>query len=148
MITLLGCTIHCYSRTQGSIATSSGEAELYAIGSGVAEALGIMNYLQESNLMQKVTIIIHTDSTAAKTIATRIGTTKLTKHIHLRYLYVQDLVATNIIKINKCNTKCNYSDVLTKIVPTTTLQFHIPNLGLESGNYDISTTTFSEYCQD
>ena len=137
VVVLLGCTIHQYARTQGSIATSSGEAELYAIGSGVAEALGIVNFLQESQLMPKVTITIHTDSSSAKTIATRIGTSKLTKHIQLRFLYVQDLVATNIIKIRKVGTKFNYADVLTKIVPTSTLHYHLGNLGLDTGHYDI-----------
>ena len=61
VLQLLGCTIHAYSRTQGSIATSSGEAELYAIGSGASESLGVVNFLEESRLLPRVIIIMHTD---------------------------------------------------------------------------------------
>merc|ERR1712060_530241 len=60
VIELLGCAVHAFSRTQGTIATSSGEAELYAIGSGVSEGLGIMNLLQESQLLTKVAIAVLT----------------------------------------------------------------------------------------
>ena len=53
VISVLGTTIHHYSRTQNSTATSSAEAELYAIGSGTAEGLGVVNFLREACLMKK-----------------------------------------------------------------------------------------------
>ena len=37
--------VHHYARTQTTVALSSGEAELYAIGTGVAESLGLKNFL-------------------------------------------------------------------------------------------------------
>ena len=101
------------------------------------EALGILNFLTESCLLGKVTTTIHTDSSSAKSIATRIGVSKLTKHIQLRYLYVQDLVATNIIRIRKVSTHMNYADPLTKILPQQALLHHLPHLGLMSTHYDI-----------
>ena len=76
VIYVLGVAVHHYSRTQQTIATSSGEAELYAIGSGVCEGLGIANMLTESGLIKSAKIFCHTDSTCAKTIATRMGTSK------------------------------------------------------------------------
>ena len=132
VIELLGCAVHAYSRTQGTIATSSGEAELYAIGSGVSEGLGVMSFLQESQLLSKVSMLIMTDSTSAKAIATRMGVSKLTRHIQLRHLYMQDLVANNIIKIKKVGTKSNAADILTKVVPTAVLQYHLPNVGIKT----------------
>ena len=68
VVQILGCTVHHFSKTQNSIATSSGEAELYAIGSGTSETLGLSNFLQESKLARKTTLHVHTDSTAAKTL--------------------------------------------------------------------------------
>ena len=151
VITLLGCPIHSFSRTQGTIATSSGEAELYAIGSGVSEGLGIMNLLQESKLRTKVAMTVQTDSTSAKAIATRIGVTKLTKHIQLRFLYMQDLVANNIVKIKKVGTKENPADISTKVVPTAVLHYHLQNVGLKTNYIDtdvsmnmITTRTMSK----
>ena len=132
VIERLGCAIQPVSRTQGAIATSSGDAELYAIGSGVSEGLGVMNFLQESQLLPKVSMLIMTDSTSARAIATRMGVSKLTRHIQLRHLYMQDLVANNIIKIKKVGTKFNAADILTKVVPTAVLQFHLPNVGIKT----------------
>ena len=66
-----------------------------------------MNFLQESQPLPKVSMLIMTDSTSAKAIATRMGVSKLTRHIQLRFLYMQDLVANNITKIKKVGTKFN-----------------------------------------
>ena len=105
VIELLGSAIQAFSRTQGTVATSSGEAELYAIGSGVSEGLGIVNLLEEGELLPKVTMSVLTDSTSATASATRMGVTKLTRHIQLRFLYMQDLGANNILKVKKVGTK-------------------------------------------
>ena len=88
VLQVLGCAIHHFSKTQGTSATSSAEAELYAIGSGAAESLGLVNFLQETKLGSKTTLHVHTDSSSAKTISTRIGVSKLTKHIALRHLHM------------------------------------------------------------
>jgi hypothetical protein len=107
VIYVLGVAVHHYSRTQQTIATSSGEAELYAIGSGVCEGLGIANMITESGLAKSTRIFVHTDSTCAKAIATRIGTSKNTKHIDVRQLFVQDLTARGLINIKKVHTSDN-----------------------------------------
>ena len=130
VIELLGCPIQAFSRTQGTIATSSGEAELYAIGSGVSEGLGIVNLLEEGELLPKVTMSVMTDSTSAKAIATRMGVSKLTRHIQIRFLYMQDFVANGILKIKKIRTMQNPADVMTKYVATAVLTSHLPRLGV------------------
>ena len=144
ILQVLGCTIHHFSKTQGSIATSSAEAALYAIGSGTAEALGLVNFLQETKLGPKTTLHVHTDSSSAKTISTRIGVSKLTKHIALRYLYMQDLVQAGTLRIRKVGTSENPADVLTKCVSSHILGHHLATIGLGSNAFDIgeySTST-------
>ena len=86
VITLRGTAVHHYSRTQGTVATSSGEAELYALASGTLETAGIANFLRESRLVHKVNLRVHTDSSSAKAIASRVGLSKLTKHIQPRHV--------------------------------------------------------------
>ena len=44
VLQMLGSTFHHFSRTQATVALSSAEAELYAITSGVAEALGFSSH--------------------------------------------------------------------------------------------------------
>ena len=95
-----------------------------------------MNLLQEGQMMTKVAMTILTDSTSAKAIATRMGVTKLTKHIQLRFLYMQDLVANNIIKVKKVGTKENPADVMTKAVATVVLHYHLTNIGLKTNYLD------------
>ena len=86
---LTGTLIEFTSRTQGSIATSSGEAELYAIGSGAAEGLAILQFLKELKITCQSHFTIYTDSSAAKSMVTRIGPGRNTKHVQLRFFYMQ-----------------------------------------------------------
>jgi hypothetical protein len=55
---------------------SSAEAELYAITSGVAEALGFRSFLQETELFNNINLHAFTDSSPGKSTASRDGTSK------------------------------------------------------------------------
>ena len=57
-------------------------------------------------------------------MATRFGTSKNTKHVELRFLYVQELVGKGLIKLRKIGTKDNCADVLTKYLGTELLRSH------------------------
>eukprot|EP00969_Alexandrium_andersonii_P054203 2386252-Alexandrium_andersonii.AAC.1 len=60
------------SRMQESIATSPWEAELYGMGTATAEALHLQHLLAAARLTSKEpTLIPHTDSTSAKSLASR-----------------------------------------------------------------------------
>ena len=122
------CFLKFGSRTQGTTALSSGEAELYAIGQGTSEALYIRNQITEAKLAKSININIHTDCTAGKSMATRFGTSKKTKRVELRFLYVQELVGKGLIKLRKIGTKDNCADVLTKYLGTELLRSHLRKL--------------------
>ena len=126
----LGALITSQSRTQATVALSSGEAELYAIGLGVSESLFIRSLLLESQLSKNVNIRIHTDSTAGKSMATRFGTSKKTKHVQLRFLFIQELVASGVVSIKKVSGTSNPSDVMTKYITKEVLHRHLMALGI------------------
>ena len=90
---LLGNCVGFMFKTQGLLALSSGEAELYAIGYGVIETIFLRGFTRDVNLAPKVTITVNTDSVAGKSMATRYGASRRTRHIELRYFYMQSLVA-------------------------------------------------------
>ncbi len=113
---------------------SSGEAELYAIGLGISESLFVRTLLMESKLCSKCNIIIHTDSSAGKSMASRHGLSKKTKHIHLRFLFMQDLILSGLIKIKKVLGTLNPADVFTKYINKDTLHRHMPTLGYHRKN--------------
>ena len=127
VVQILHSTASFGSRTQGTIVLSSGEAELYAIGQGTSEALYIRNLITEAKLAKSININIHTDSAAGKSMATRFGTSKKTKPVELRFLYVQELVGKGLIKLRKIGTKDNCADVLTKYLGTELLRPHLKN---------------------
>ena len=118
-IIFLGTTVAFGSRTQATIALSSAVSELYAICTGVNEGLHLRSFLLETNICSKLNLRIHTDSTAGKSIATRQGTSKRAKHIDLKFLYTQDLIKHDIIRILKINTLHN---LFTKHISKETLQ--------------------------
>ena len=120
-IIFLGTTVAFGSRTQATIALSSAESELYAICTGVNEGLHHRNFLLETNICSKLNLRIHTDSTAGKSIATRQGTSKRAKHIDIKFLYTQDLIKHDIIRILKINTLHNSADLFTKYISKETL---------------------------
>ena len=130
VITMLGATINYGSRTQATIALSSAEAELYAINTGATEALHLRGLCEELTNIKKINIRIHTDSSSGKSMATRIGTSRKAKHIELRHLFIQQLVALDIVRIIKIHTNNNPADILTKYVSAETLQRHLNNVGL------------------
>ena len=129
---LLGVNLQSHSRTQQTISLSSGEAELYAIGAGAADSLFIR--LLEACLIPKVHLFIHTDSTAGKSMASRYGTSRKTRHVQLRYLFVQELVTSGVITIRKVLGTLNNADILTKYVNKETyLARHVSTFGLRPG---------------
>ena len=53
---------------------------------------------------------------------------------------MQDLVASNIIKVEKVGNKENPADAMTKYVPTSALRYHLPNVGWKANYMDIGRT--------
>ena len=86
--------------------------------------------LIESGLASKTNVILHTDSSAAKSMAARFGATRRTRHIELRYLYLQSLAQTGSIRLSKIAGTDNVSYIMTKYVSSETLRKHMSSLGL------------------
>ena len=73
---------------------------------------------------------LYTDSTAGKSIASRFGTGKHTKHIELCFLYTQNLMASGVLRLCILNTKDNCADLLRKYVSTEVPQNLTDKIGL------------------
>ena len=116
MTQLNGCSIHHCSRTQATVALSSTEAEAYALGSGTAEALYLQQLLRETGMFASVSLHVHTDSTGAKAVCTRTGLSPKTKHMQLRYLWLQQIFADSTASLRKVCTLDNIADLCTKFV--------------------------------
>ena len=108
-----GHAVRHWSRTQPTIALSSGEAELSGIGSGIAEALGFQSLARD--LGWDYQIRVHSDASAAIGIARRRGLGKV-RHLDVTDLWVQEQVRSKKVELVKVAGDANPADALTKYV--------------------------------
>jgi hypothetical protein len=107
---------HClktWSVTQGPIALSSAEAEYYAMVDGTTKALGFQTSCREIGIRMCGPITLHTDSSAAKSFASRRGLGKA-RHVQTRSLWLQQAVAERRVLVRKVAGTVNPADLLTK----------------------------------
>ena len=83
-------------RGQGTVALSSGESEIYALGALSAELIFAQAMLKEIGL----SFLIHAraNSSAARAVATKQGASRKMKHLHTRFSFIQDLVTMSSVK--------------------------------------------------
>ena len=133
LITLFSVNLSSTSRTQASVSHSSAEAELYAMTQASVDSLAIKHFIKELKsaiLSREVKITLRTDSSAGKTMASRLGISKRSKHIELKHLWIQDILSEGIMSLEKVGTHHNPSDILTKFVQAPVLGNHLPKLNL------------------
>ncbi len=106
-----GVLIHQYSRTQSVIALSSPEAEYYGCCGCTAEMILIQSLLEDMGY--KVQLDLYCDASAAKDIASRRGIGKV-RHMEVKYLWLQEKIASQAVRIHKIDGKQNPADIGTK----------------------------------
>ncbi len=114
-----GNTLGTWSKTQATVALGSGEAEFVALHQGLLEGLA-MRLLMKELLGRDFKIILDTDSTVARAMAMRSGPGKV-KHIDLKMMFIQELIAKKFVEVKKIGTLANCADLLTKAVDESTL---------------------------
>ena len=100
-----------WSSTQKSIATSSGEAEFYALTKAAAEGLGVQAVAADLGWIFKLQVWV--DSTAARAVANRTGLGKV-RHLEVRFLWVQEALRDGRFKLFKVAGVQNPAHVATK----------------------------------
>ena len=120
--------IKSWSTTQQVIATSSGEAELYALVKGAYQTKGFMSMLVDMGHVMDGKVC--TDASAAIGIVHRRGLGKV-KHLDVQYLWVQQEVNDGRLGIEKVGTLVNPADLFTKALCGDTIDRHLTALGFE-----------------
>ena len=105
-----GC-VKNWSSTQATIAQSSGEAEYYAMVRAAAEAMSMQSIMKDMGWHSTITVWV--DSSAAKSIASRVGLGKV-RHMEVKFLWLQEVVKAKRVQIRKVAGDKNPADVLTK----------------------------------
>eukprot|EP00971_Amphidinium_carterae_P223393 4432450-Amphidinium_carterae.1 len=99
--------------------------ELYALTSAANDLIHLQSVIIEMGIARSIEGIkldVHTDSASGKAMVSKLGMSKKSKHIELRYLHQN-----------------NASDILTKFMPQSTLSKHFCKVGLaETGIDEVS----------
>ena len=112
IIVLNGIQVLSFSRTQKATASSSCEAELYALSGTCSEAI-LIGRLFEFLTGESVRTEIRCDSSSARQWSQRRGIGRL-KHVDVRLCQLQDWVRENIFSIGTVKTVLNVADLNTK----------------------------------
>ena len=98
-------------RGQGTVALTSGESDIYALGALSVELIFAQAILKEIGL----SFLIHAraDSSTARAVATKQGASRKMKHIHIRFLF-KILYLGNFLTMSSVKTDVNPSDIGTK----------------------------------
>ena len=114
-----------WSKRQAVIALSSGEAELYGICRGAAEAMGMSSTMGDYG--RQANICLATDSNAAIGICKRQGLGKL-RHVAVQDLWIQQVVSNGRVVLGKIAGEINPADVLTKPTAHSAMAKHLARL--------------------
>ena len=118
------------TRSQRSIALSSGEAEFVAAVSALADAIYLRRLL-ERVLGHKVFLELRMDSSAARSILQRHGVQR-TRHIATGLLWVQERVSEREAAVKPVAGQVNPADIGTKGHSQARLQFLLGLLGYQT----------------
>ena len=113
--------IKFWSKTQGVVALSSAEAELYGCVKATAESLGVMSLYRD--LGNRMTASVLTDASATLSMIKKKGLGKA-RHINTNYLWVQEVNCRRDVEFDKVAGSPNCSDSLTKHMPKDLMDFH------------------------
>ena len=117
-----------WSKTQSTIALSSGKAELNGIGAGIAQGLGVQSICRD--LGYDYSVRVWTDATAAIGIARRRGMGKI-RHLDTTDLWVQEVVRSGRVQLGKVLGSENPADVLTKYVDRQLMLKMLERMGMQ-----------------
>ena len=113
--------IKFWSKTQGLVALSSAEAELYGCVKATAEAIGLTSLFRD--LGSEIKASVMTDASATLSMIKKKGLGKA-RHIQTNYLWIQDVNSRNELGFSKVPGADNCSDVLTKYVNKDLMEKH------------------------
>ena len=101
----------CYGDQFLLTSECQGQGELYALGTLSAELIFRTSYPERdwTNIPDT-----RADSSTARAVATKQGVSRKMKHIHTRFLFIQDLVFRKLLTMSSVKSDVNPSDIGTK----------------------------------
>src|SRR5210317_1055697 len=116
IIYFCGVPVSWCSRSQRSVTLSSSEAEYIALSETAKEIVFLYQLVIEMGLEVKLPITVRVDNIGAMFMAENIAVSGKTKHVQIRYRFVNDLIEEGFLEVVFVGTLDNDADLFTKNV--------------------------------
>ncbi len=130
VFTLGSIAISWVSQLQKIVTISTTEVEYVAVTEASKEFIWLQGLLIELGFEQEMNVL-HSDSQSAIHLAKNSAFHSRTKHIDLRYHFIQSLIEDGVLKLVKIAGSKNPADMLTKPVTTEKLELCATSVGLQ-----------------
>ena len=117
-----------WSRTQATISTSSGEAELYAAVKGAAELLGLRSLAKDFGRILEAKLRVDAKATIGMVHRSGLGKKR---HVEAGHLWIQQAVRSKQITVKKVLGTGNIADLLTKCLSGEIIAKHMREMNFE-----------------
>jgi len=139
VFTLAGAAVWWKSKKQSLVSLSSTEAEYIACSEAIREGIWLRRLYHEITHRELKAIprsiqLVLSDSQGAICLAKAPRFNSRTKHIDIKYHFVQDACAQGLIELNYLPTAEMPADIMTKALPRDTHQRHVKGMGLQDSH--------------
>ncbi len=142
-MTIGGCLVLWQSKKQTNVTLSSTESEFVAMSMAATEEKFIVSLLTENgNPLPLLPSILKEDNTGAIFMAKNTAIGQRTKHVDVRYRFVNDMILSKELWVEHVRSGDNPSDMMTKNLPPTLFTKHaeITSEGFLGTLYDPQST--------
>ena len=109
-----GAAVTWRSQKQTCVALSSAESEYMALASACQEAVWLQRVFQDLGMEIPIPYDLQVDNKASIAMAGGLHYHGRTKHISIKFNFVQDLGRDEIVSLNYCKSENNLGDLFTK----------------------------------
>ncbi|WVY90442.1 hypothetical protein V8G54_035956 [Vigna mungo] len=117
LITFAGGAVSWKSKLQKCVTLSTAEAEYVAVTEASKEMLWMKNFLSELGDNQD-DYVVNCDNQSTIHLTKNPMFHSRSKHIDVRYHWIREALDEKKLKIEKIHTDLNWSDMMTKLIPT------------------------------
>ena len=125
-----GGAVSWSSKKQPIVTLSTTEAEYVSAANGATQAIWLRNVLEEIGFNQKSSTVLFCDNSSAIKLSKNPVLHGRSKHIHVRYHFLRELVNEGVIALEYCSTKEQLSDIMTKPVKLEVFERLRSNMGV------------------
>ncbi|MCO5607645.1 hypothetical protein L7F22_061843 [Adiantum nelumboides] len=113
---MAGGAVSWRSRLQTCVTQSTTEAEHVAVSEACKEAIWLGRLVTDLGIKEE-THMLHCDSQSAIQMAHNPVYHSKTKHVHVKYHFIWEMVEDKKVQLVKVHTTDNFADLLTKGLP-------------------------------